>query len=320
MRGPVLRRTPLRAALGLLLSFVLAALSLPLTAPSAFADADAELGIEAYVTGHQGEVPTVTPGQSFSYTVNLQCSAAKCTNAMVTASLPAPLAFAADAAVTVSPAIADVAVNGQDLAITFRDGGLDAGTVVMITVKVDLPKSASADYNGDAAKMTYTAKADNADTVSDSASVALEIAPVLSTHATKTVKPTSTQPAIAGRDVTFTMGGANTSNVSVDSVVIADPSDVSGTNAFDKLALTGISKLSVPAGADRVAFSWFDGSTWHNGSAEVIPSNPSDLLTVVTGSGAGLADVKGVRFTFSRNGGTLPAGDPAPDRADDDQP
>ena len=64
-------RLPLAVDLGgfvsLLLSFVLAALTLPLTAQGALAaDNDAELGIEAYVTGHQGEVPTVTPGQSFS--------------------------------------------------------------------------------------------------------------------------------------------------------------------------------------------------------------------------------------------------------------
>ncbi|MFT4108185.1 DUF5979 domain-containing protein, partial [Propionicimonas sp.] len=306
MRRPALRPERLRAALGLLLSFVLAVLSLPLTAPSAFADTDAELSIEAYVTGHQGEVPTLSPGETFSYTVNLQCSAEQCENATVKATLPAPLVYDGESAVSVSPAIADASLDGRDLTLSFRDGGLDAGQVVQVTVKVKLPKDASGDADGDSASTTFTATADNADSVSDSASVKLDIPPVLSAKATKAVSPTSTQPAIAGREVTFTLGGANTSNVGVDALVISDPQEVGGTNPFATLALTGIAALDAPSGADHVAFSFYDGTTWHDGARVPIPSDPATLL-----DGIDLAAVTGVRFRFSNAAGTLPAGDPA---------
>jgi hypothetical protein len=307
MRTTALHPGSVRAALSLVLSFVLTAVILPLTAPPASAEGfDAELSIEAYVTGHQGEVPTISPGSSFSYTVNLQCSAEKCQNGTVAATLPAPLTYDAESAITVSPAIADTSISGRDLTVTFRDGGLAAGQVVMITVKAKLPKGASADDDGESPAMTFTAKADNADTVSDAASVLLAIDPVLAAKATKSVKPASTQPAVAGRDVTFTIGGANTSNVSVDSLVLADPSDVSGSNPFSTLALTGITTLTGPTGANRVALSWYDGTDWHHGDAVAIPSEASDLL-----HGIDLATVKGVTFTFSKDGGSLPPGDPA---------
>ena len=63
------------------MSLLLLALGLPITASAG--EIDAEMTIEAFVTGHQGEVPTISPGENFSYTVNLQCSANDCQNAVV---------------------------------------------------------------------------------------------------------------------------------------------------------------------------------------------------------------------------------------------
>ena len=130
MRGTTLRPSSLRTVVSLLLSFVLAAITLPLTAPAANADGvDAELSIEAYVTGHQGEVPTISPGGSFSYTVNVQCSAEKCQNATVSATLPAPLAYDADSAITVSPAIADTSIPSARVPATLAAPATTASAI-----------------------------------------------------------------------------------------------------------------------------------------------------------------------------------------------
>ncbi|HQZ86926.1 MAG TPA: hypothetical protein PLB21_15040, partial [Actinomycetota bacterium] len=302
------RRKFVRAALSVLLGFLLVTSSLPVVASAA--DVDAELGIEAFVTGHQGEVPTISPGETLSYTVNLQCSANHCLNAVISAKLPSPLVYD-DPAITVSPNLATTAIAGQQLTITFvnefHQNQLDAGQVVMVTVKAKLPADASADYNGAKADFTFTAAADNADSVSDTASAQLNVPVSLKVTATKSVSPEKTQPAIPGRTVSFTLGARSESNLSVDAITIADPTDPGTANPFDYLALTDIDELTPPTGADKVAFDWFDGTDWHNGSAVTLPSDPSDLLP----SAAELAGVEGVRFSFTASSGGLPAGEPA---------
>lgn len=299
------RSHTLRALVSTLLSLLLVAFSLPISAVAA--EIDAEMTIEAFVTGHQGEVPTFSPGDAFSYTVNLQCSANDCLNAALSAKLPTPLVFD-EPAITVSPNIAAATIAGQQLTVTFNDGKLEAGQVVMVTVKAKLPADASADYNGNTADITFTATADNAENVADTASVALDIDQLLKASATKSISPASTQPSIPGRPATITLGGGSLANVSVDSIAIADPVDptISG-NPFDYLALTGIDTLNAPGGADRVSFGYFDTTGWHDGAAVPTPVDPSSLIP----DGLDLATVTGVRFTFTKAGASLPAGSPA---------
>jgi len=291
------------------MSLLLLALGLPITASAG--EIDAEMTIEAFVTGHQGEVPTISPGENFSYTVNLQCSANDCQNAVVSAKLPTPLVYD-DPAITVSPNLGTVAIDGQQLTITFVNDDhalqLDAGQVVMVTVKATLPADASADYNGNTADITFDATADNADKVSDTASVKLNIEQKLKASATKSITPNSTQPSIPGRPATITLGGGSLANVSVDSIVLADPTDPTASgNPFSYLALTGIDSLEAPGGADRVSFDYFNGTDWHNGAAVPIPDDPSTLIP----SGVDPATITCVRFTFTKDGGSLPSGSPA---------
>lgn len=298
-RGP--RHTP-RASLSLLCSLLLTLVGLPVAYA---ADNNAELSIEQYIAGHQDEVPTFTPGQDVIFTVNVQCSspdAGTCYDAVLTDELPEPLVFA-DSPMSITPNIATGHVNGRTLTVTFNGEGFEAGQVPTITINAKLPLKASGDFDGQTLRNTATIRASNADAVSDTAALKLDIPMVLSATAHKTAAPTDVLPALPGRDETFTLSGGNDSNVSVDSLVLTDPADLSD-GTFSRLAVTGLRDLSA-SGADRVAFDWYDGTSWHLGAAAAIPSDPNTLLP------SDPSQIKGLRFTFTRAGQRLAAGSSA---------
>ena len=102
----------------------------------------------------------------------------------------------------------------------------------------------------------------------------------------------------------ITIKGRNSGNVPVDSMVLQDPATVVmpvalATNAFDAFNVTGFSGLVLPQGADRVQIDVLTGDgTWHNGTpAATLPSGP-----VI--NGVALADIVGVRATFSNSTGS----------------
>jgi large repetitive protein len=294
-----------RTLLAMLVSLLLVALGLPTTAQAG--TSDGEITVSSYVTGHEGEIATISAGDAFSITVNMQCSSPDtgwCTNTEVELDLPQPMVFASDP-LTVSPAVATGVVSGQKLFVTFNGQGLEAGQLVVLTVKATVPAHASGNLDGDTVSATVAVTADNADPVNDSVAIKLSIPPVLQATTTKQVSPTGTQPALPGRTVTYTLTGANDSNVSVESVRIAEPTNPTAASPFTYLAVTGISTLTPPEGADRVEFDWFDGSDWQTSGAVAIPSDPNTLLP------ADPSLIQGMRFTFTKDGGFVPVGDAA---------
>ncbi|MBA3020826.1 DUF5979 domain-containing protein [Propionicimonas sp.] len=297
-------RTP-RALLAVLVSFLLVVLGLPSLA--AAADNDGEITVESYVTNHQGEVTTIPAGDFFSLTINLQCSSPDtgiCTNTVLDLDLPEPIEFLSDP-LTVSPAVATGVVTGGKLRVTFDGQGLTAGQLVVLTAKVIVPSDASGNLDGDTVSAGVVITADNADTVTDSIAMKLSIPPVLVAVTTKAVSPTGTQPALSGRVVTYNLTGANSANVSVDSVQIAEPTNPTSSTPFTYLAVTGIDTLTAPEGADRVRFEWFDGSDWQDSGTVAVPADPDTLLP------ADPSLIRGMRFTFTKDGGLVPAGDAA---------
>lgn len=291
-----------RALLTVLLSLLLVVLGLPTVAN---ADTTGEITVESYVTGHQGEVPTIAAGSSLSYTINVQCSSpdtGECTHAALVFQLPSPLHYS-DTPFTISPSVATASVNGDKLTVTFNDGKLVAGQLATIAIKATLPTTASANLDGSTVNANVSASADNADTVTDSVSAKLDIPAILTAATTKTATPAATQPALPGRAVGYTITGANKSNVAVDNLTIAEPSDPTSANPFDTLALTDLTTLTPPSDADLVAFDWLDSTgTWHRGDAAAIPSTPSTLLP------ADPSQVRGMIFTFSKSSGQVSAG------------
>lgn len=309
MKAPTLHTSPRRgprhvgrALLSVLGSILLTVVSLPL--PALAADNDAELTVEQFVAEHQGEVPTYTPGDRFSLTVNVQCSSVEtgyCLDARIVDELPEPLAFDTTP-VSVTPNVASGTVDGRTLTVSFSGKGLEAGLVATATINVVLPTDASGDFDGHSIRNTVTISADNADPVSDTAVVKLSVPTRLSAHATAAASPDQTIPALPGRSATLTLGGRNSSNVSVDSLRLVAPAP-GGDSPFAYLGVTGLRDLEVPAGATRVALDWYDGSDWHDGSAVAVPEDPSDLLPADPGRIAGL------RLTFTGAGAkALPPG------------
>jgi large repetitive protein len=291
-----------RPALALTMSVLLLAISLPAVASAA--DNDGEITVETYVTNHQGEVPTISAGKSFSVTETLSCTAPNtgyCTDTVATFTLPEPAEFS-------STPIADNAaytwsVSGRVLTVTFTSHGLPSGSLSSLVISAAIPADASADLDAKTVSAKTTITAANADTVTDATSFKLDIPTALTATTTKKVSPTGTQPALAGRAVTFTITGANSSNASVDSVQISEPSNPSNSTPFTSLEVTDITTLTAPQRADRVEFEWYDGSNWTSSGVVAIPADPSTLLPSDPSS------ILGMRFSFTNSGGQVPVGD-----------
>ncbi|MDQ7992868.1 MAG: hypothetical protein REI45_09355, partial [Propionicimonas sp.] len=300
-RGP---RHALRAMLAVLCSLLLTWLALPVTAIAA--DNDAELTIEQYIEGHQDEVPTFAPGQNVIFTVNVQCSSTEtgtCLDAVLTDVLPEPLVFDETNPMSITPNIATGSVDGRKLTVRFNGDGFEAGQVPTITINAKLPAKASGDFDALTLRNTVTITASNADPVSDTVALKVAIPTVLAATATKSASPEGTQPALPGRDASFTIGGGNDSNVSVDSLVLSDPADLAA-GTFDRLAVTGLTDL-IATGADRVALDWYDGTAWHTGTAVALPDDPGTLLP------SDPSEIRGLRLTFTRAGERLATGSSA---------
>ena len=143
------------AAIAMLLALPLV---LPLVllgvAPASAADVGV-LTVRKDVTGHAGEVPTYTPGQTFSYTVRIGCSnldGAGCTNAQLTDVLPDPIEL--DPGVpdpvqvlgvtssTTDTADGNVSVRFTE-ALDGGDVGIEAGNEATVTIFVRVPPDAS---------------------------------------------------------------------------------------------------------------------------------------------------------------------------------
>jgi fimbrial isopeptide formation D2 family protein/LPXTG-motif cell wall-anchored protein len=277
--------------------------------PPASAAGQSFVGIEKEIVGATSGTPTFAPGATVEYRLRVTCSAVDagsyCENATVVDPLPEPLELAASNPVTVTytSGTSSVAVSGRRATVTFTTpgtgAGMRAGTEATITIRAVVPSDVSADLDGTTLTNTGTIDADNADPASSSADLRLAVSTTLASTVTKTADPTSV-PAVPNRDVDYTLTAASTSNVTVDRLVLQDPAD--GTpSPLQHLDLVDLEALTLPRGADRVQVDWYDGTTWHPGTAVALPSDPSTLLP------ADLAAVEGLRFVFTKDGGRLPA-------------
>ncbi|MET0736559.1 MAG: DUF5979 domain-containing protein [Microbacterium sp.] len=281
---------------------------------------DAELSLQKFVVGRPGTTPTYEPGDTFSYEIVVSCAsldAAGCINAAVTDTVPAPLQLDTSQG---SPIRSVTGVgtryvpswSGSTIAVGFTqpldgtDVGLQAGTSdVTIIVAVRVPTGLTVQDAGTVVN-TANATASNALPVPASASVDIAVDEVLTAAASKSAQANMPAgqpiPAVPGRVVGWSLGGANTSNTTVESLTIQDPGDTA-SDPFALLALTGITSLTPPAGADTVEVFWRDaGGAWASvaGAPVAIPPDPDDLLAGLT-----LTDVHGLRFVFTNSAGEI---------------
>lgn len=284
---------------------------LPVTAAAAD-DLPAVLDLNKSITPAT-ETPLI-PGGVVHYRVEVACSNLEptgCINAAITDTIPAPLVLNLGSVVIAGPSAVNTS-SGNTVSIAFTQPllggttGLDDGESAVITYSASLPTNVSGDADGIPLVNTATFTSSNAGNspLARTATITPVIPKTLLAGATKTITP-ATAPSVPGTDVTISLGGRNASNRSVDSLTIQDVADAATENPFEQLELVGIGELTAPTGADRVSVQWFDGTTWTAPSTPVaIPTDPNDLLPTSTPA---LADIVGVRFTFSRAaGGTLP--------------
>ncbi|MFC8732877.1 DUF5979 domain-containing protein [Luteimicrobium sp. NPDC057192] len=296
--------TKTRALIASILAF---ALALPLTVAGVLLAPAAEAaGGTLEVTKSVDSPGPYGPGDTFTYSIQVTCQSASCTDAELTDTLPPPLVLDGDDAVQVTAGgggTYDTSGTDGDGGTTVdvlatqpqADGGtgMAPGTIANISIRVRVPSDATADYNGTVTN-TANVQQTGGNSDSDTADVTIDVPTTLDTTVTKDASPASV-PAVPGRAVQFTIHAQNTSNASVDSLVVSDPS-ADGDDPFQYLALTGISTLTPPEGADTVQVDWVDAAgTTHTGTpVSPIPDDPNTLL-----AGIDLTQVHGITFTFT---------------------
>ncbi|HWL02793.1 MAG TPA: DUF5979 domain-containing protein [Microbacteriaceae bacterium] len=256
----------------------------------------------------------LVPGGTVNYRVELVCSNLEptgCLNAALTDVVPAPLVLNL-MSLSVSGSTFTNTSSGNTIQLGFTQPvfggvGLDDGSSVVVTYSATLPSNVSGDWNG--VDLVNTAVFTAANAVNSGLSRAAVVTPIvpltLVPGITKSFDPTST-PAVPGAPVGLTITTWNASNQSVDELTIQDPKDGSPNPFQDTLQIVGISQLTPPTGADRVAVQWLDAVSglWQPASpvAQPIPGDPDDLLIGAPAS----ADILGVRLAFRSSTGTIP--------------
>ncbi|MFK4730775.1 DUF5979 domain-containing protein [Agromyces mediolanus] len=285
-----------------------AALALPLgVAPAQAAEVTSVLEVRK-----QASVTAVNPGDTFSYTVQMSCSSITdtgCEGATLSDAVPAP--FVPISAAVSGAAAQTPTIDGSDVEVVFTqdlgDGrtGLLDNTTATVTITVQAPDPMPYDLNGVPITNTATGTAVNADQAQGSIAVTPVVELELATEATKTIEPPSAVAA-PGTELTATLGGTNTSNGSVDRIVISDPADPGQPGAFDLLDLQSVDSVSYPEGADTAVLSYWDPATssWVPGPPATAPAVPAPPAAPAAADAGGFR----VEFTSSSGGATIPPG------------
>lgn len=254
------------------------------------------------------DVPEVQIGEEFQWNIAVICDQItdQCVNATLTDVIPAEFEIV-EASIN-SSIQSDIQVSGQTVTIKFKEQlslpagqvGLSAGANVSIPVKL---RSVDQSKNGQTFTNTAAVQADNAPKKTDDAAVKAVVPLVLKAKASKAFEPTSAL-ANPGQPVKLTFGGSNTSNASVDRLVIQDPADpAANPNIFQQyLQVESLGATTWPQGATGAVVSvTTDGTTWT--SAPSVAAQGSLALP----AGVDPHDVRGIRIEFTAPNAAIPA-------------
>lgn len=270
--------------------------------------------------------PLPQPGGTFTYSIKVTCSEEDCVNVQLSDVFPSELAGFEVVTTSYTPAstpntvtwapggssappssLTDGAGFTVDIKQDLGQGvvGLEAGTTftAIITLRVpdDYPVGESGDIVNEA-----TVTADNANPVSDDATININVPVVLDVSTTKTWTP-ATQSFNPGAASTIGVGVGNASNNSVDSLTIQESkaapegaTSLDPSNPFTISDFTGFGNVSLPAGCTSVTVSAYvfenDAWTWKTGP----PAPTASLPDGVTNDAVG-----GIRITCT---GDIPPG------------
>lgn len=250
---------------------------------------------------------TVAPGDIFTYTLSIGCSAITdlgCRDAILTDVVPAPfvvLDATVGAGVNIAP---DPVITGNTVTVDWTtplgDGtvGILDATTGIVEITAQLPADASYDTSGVPVVNNAVIEGTNFADAFGEVAVTPVIEADLATAATKAFTPAEAL-AIPGTPVTATLGGGNESNATVDTLAIQDPVDPDADpNPFVFLGFTGFGTVTPPAGADPALTTYevYVGGAWIVAPGGALPP------------GVDPADVRGTRVTFT---GAIPAGEAA---------
>lgn len=295
-------------------------------APPASA-ADAALTVNKVVDGV--DAATHRPGDEFTYTITVGCDDADCIEAELIDEVPAAFAgfeilrhasqpSSQPATLTLQGCQATV-TEDCSLHVDFQqplDGGgvgIRAGDTYQVTLTLKVPQDLTPMWpsNGDPVLNTATASATTADSVSDTATVTVEIARTIDVAVGKTWQPASQQfqPGVAS---TIDLTVRNTSNVDASSLTLQDPAaaddsaaTLDAANPFRLVDFTGFGPVTAPEGADLVAV---DAYVYNAGSWTWVTGAPAPIADIALPGGVAPAAVGGLRFTFSSSDGAIVAG------------
>ena len=265
----------------------------------------------------------LAPGQTFTYSVQVQCSEQSCLDAQLTDTLPSELAGFRLQGVTTTPGESTVPRT-----ITWTEGGLpvaqpdvvgpDTGLVVDFTGDVTTPDGVGL-QNGrtftvqlelrvpdDLAprelEIVNTARTTASNSLSGEASapVRLSVPVVVDLAPTKTWGP-SPQDFAPGSPSTVSLAVTSLSNVPLDTLTLQEPADapdgataLAASNPFTITDLTGFGAATVPAGTQVQVDAYVQDEAgawrWVTGSPLAAPALPT---------GVDAADVAGLRFSYS---------------------
>ncbi|MBD8079719.1 DUF5979 domain-containing protein [Cellulosimicrobium arenosum] len=223
------------------------------------------------------------PGQTVTWVVTISCSDPNqdpCTPTTMTDPMPeyvdlVSASIQSAGTGTVNP---QIDVDQDTDTVTYTADSVNNGqqSQILITgvVSDDIP------YSQDGVPITNTATvvSDNAPEEPASDDIIPEVPLVLDSETTKSIDPDG---AIAspGTPATVTIGGTNTSNDPVDSLVITEPTAGTDPNPFTYLGFTGWGAVAWPEGATSadVTFTCADGLTPTDSSTtpDTLPDPPA---------------------------------------------
>ena len=298
----MLRRTGARLTALTAATAVVAGAALTLASP---ARAEGPSQITLAKTTSVGEV---APGETFTYRLEVGCSAVElgtgCTNATLVDPVPAQfevLGVTVGAGLTADPPDVEDGLVSVVFTSSLADPpgavGLPASASGFVFVEVRARSDIPFEQSGIPVDNTATLTATNqVAPASSTATVVQRVPRVLSATAAKSFDP-RVASAAPGSTTTMSLSATNTSNSGVESIAISDPADPAATpNPFDLLAVTGLGTVGFPTGADRVRVDAFVAGVWVLG----VPAPAAALPT-----GIDPDSVVGVRLVFTNSTGAL---------------
>ncbi|MGW8484553.1 DUF5979 domain-containing protein [Microbacterium sp. NPDC055903] len=307
-------------------SSIAAGLAVLLIALGAAVPANAAEGDPEYLTVSKSvSKQEVSPGDSFTYTIAVNCSESSCLDAELHDALPAELAGYRLLNVTMQPGAASVprdatwtvdGVTGSTapttitadtaLAVDFTGAvsapvgtGLQNGQTFTVTLSLQVPDDLLPGTQ--VIENTATTTATNSAPGADSATITVITPEIIDVEAGKTWDP-STQSFNPGASSRITLTATNASNGPVESVTLQEPATavdgetaLDASNPFTITDLTGLGDVTLPAGADSVQVDLYlqqaDGTwAWVPGPPSAVAELPADVDP---------AEIGGVRLTFT---------------------